>query len=180
MRTTLNSSALRPLCLLAIALLSLLLSGCPGEVGFDGRIVIINSTGGALRSIVITEGQESERKRTIPDLIHGQAWVEDCHQKSMTGWPLTVSYINQEGIPLTQTVPFLTGIPTPCHDDFYIEIRSNKIDSGLLGYNQYHRRNIGLIVSHILAVAAGLSMGCLLWRRNQRQVVLPKVNPEVG
>jgi hypothetical protein len=188
MRTRLKLPATRLLSLLVAVMPMLALSGCPASNLFYGRLVIINSTGGALRSPAVVNqlGLGNEHRIALPDMADGQAWVRDFRRETQLAilGPLEFSYVDRAGIPQTRTVPFSREVPEPCYDDFFIEIdHHDRLHSGMLVYRKH---SYSAFVSHALAVGAGLLLGCWFWRKNRHRPIplgraqKPTIDPDMG
>ncbi len=165
----------RLLFLSVAALWMLAVSGCTPTNLFYGRLIIINTTGGVLRSPVVgNQVGLGDDRIALPDMTDGQAWIRDFGHKTQMVilGPLELSYVDRTGITQTRTVPFSSVIPQPCDEDFFIEIDHNdQLHSGILVYGKGDY--IIAIATHTLAVTFGLSLGWLFWHRNRQPGTLP-------
>jgi hypothetical protein len=154
---------------LLVALLLSTLCGCPSAGQFQGRLFIVNATGGVLRSIVLDASAGGfERRFAFPEIANGQAWILDPGGLSVLNDKLTLSYVDGVGQQRSIWVPFGNQIPDHGVDDFLIEIgRYPWHRSGLLAYRNYNEHRNIVMWTHILAGAAGLLLGRLCFRRRR-------------
>jgi hypothetical protein len=158
----------RHLSFLAAVILAFHLSGCSPSNLFHGRLFVINSSGGVLRSPAITNSHPGLKQSfEFPDMADGQAWVRDCGGDNpiVVLGDLTLSYLDRTGTTRSRSVPFEGEIPDYCHDDFFIEIDQNgQLHWGLLIRQNYRENYYTVVKTHAIAAAIGLLLGWMLWR----------------
>lgn len=170
------------------AILTLSNWGCTPTNLFSGRLFLINSTRGVIRSPVLSNSHPGlEQTFKFPDMADGQAWVRDFRgdDSLVAMGDLSFSYVDRTGAARTRVVPFLSEIPDYCHDDFFIEVDENdQLHWGLLIYRNYHENYYAVIRTHATAAATGLLLGWLIWRKRRGRTVQPghpekSVTPEI-
>lgn len=108
------------------------LCGCPPYDYFYGRVFLINSTGGTVRSIsLITDHPMSKEPTTLSSLPTGQAGIFPGDHFS-TSFNLRVAYEDKIGVPQTSIVPFGGVVPHGCKDDFAVELLPKRLGQNLL------------------------------------------------
>jgi hypothetical protein len=176
--------------LLVAAILTLPLSGCSPSNLFQGRLFIINSTGGVLRSpTVINSHPGLDQKFEFPDMADRQAWVRDCGGDNpiVVLGDLKLTYIDRSRETRTRSVPFQGEIPDYCDDDFFIEIdHDDQLRWGMLVYRNYSEHYYVTIETHTLAGATGLLLGWMFWRKGRGRTIRPgrpeksAIDPDIG
>lgn len=176
------------LSLAVAAILTLPMFGCTPSNLFSGRLILINSTRGVIRSpAVISSHPGLKQTFEFPDMADGQASVRDCggDKPIVVLGDLTLSYVDRTGATRNRSVPFLGETPDYCHDDFFIEIDHNdRLRWGLLIYQNYRENSYRVIETHALAGATGLFLGWIVWCKGRGRTVRPgrpekSVAPEV-
>lgn len=179
-----NPAIRRCLLVPAAALLTLPVFACTEASLFRGRLVVINSTGGEIRSLTVAYAYPGLNQAfDLPELADGRAWVRDCGADNLlVVGDLTVSYLDPAGTTRVHKVPFADALSNDPRDDFFIEIgRDGPPRSGPLAYRNGHARADPAPATHLLAGAAGLLLGWLLWRKGRGRAGPPGkwVTPEL-
>ncbi len=177
-----NPAARRCLLLPAAALLVLPIFGCSSPNLFHGRLVLVNTTGGEIRSITLDISCPGLRQAfDLPELADGRAWVRDCggDDPVVVLGDLTVSYLDPAGATRVHKVPFAGAIPENCRDDFAVEVGPDGqlLRSGLLAYRNPRVDAAAAVTTHALAGAAGLLLGWLIWRNGRGRAARPHGHP---
>jgi hypothetical protein len=158
------------------ALLMLPIFGCSRANLFRGRLILMNSTGGEIRSVTVANVHPGVNQAfDLPELADGRAWVRDCGADNLiVVGDLTLSYLDHAGTTRVHKIPFADVIPGDCDDDFSIEIgRDDPPRAGLLAYRNGLAHTPSAVMTHALTGAACLLLGWLIGHRGRGPAALP-------
>ncbi|MDG3003385.1 hypothetical protein [Paludisphaera mucosa] len=150
---------------LIAAAASILLPGCLAAQLFEGRLLIVNTSGGPLKSLRLFHGPPGiDQSIALNDMDEADVQILDCrvgrHALSDTGI-FKLSFIDRSGVDQIRPIPLAEEIAGHSDDDFVVEVESS---NGVLLRRVASQEPWTVWYKEVGSFAAAVGVGMLLGR----------------